>query len=92
MSCLVYHTPILYSFHRKLVSRRPVQVDGQPEDVASLVSYLVSKEAHFITGGYIVCCSARYLSDATSSRAMRKLNNSRFSAWLNEGVLNEILT
>ncbi|KAF8839044.1 NAD(P)-binding protein [Paxillus ammoniavirescens] len=33
-----------------LVERRPMKHVGQPEDVASIVSYLVSKEAHFITG------------------------------------------
>jgi len=32
------------------IGRRPIKHDGQPEDVASLVSYLASKEAHFITG------------------------------------------
>ncbi|KAF8132601.1 hypothetical protein EV363DRAFT_1329079 [Boletus edulis] len=32
------------------VGRRPIKHDGQPEDVASIVSYLASKEAHFITG------------------------------------------
>ncbi|KAF8836786.1 NAD(P)-binding protein [Paxillus ammoniavirescens] len=29
---------------------RPIKSIGQPEDIASVVSYLVSKEAHFITG------------------------------------------
>jgi hypothetical protein len=71
---------------------RPVQVVGQPEDVASLVSYLASKEAHFVTGEYIIRCRGPYFSDATSSRAMREFNNSRFSDWLTGGVLNEILT
>jgi NAD(P)-dependent dehydrogenase (short-subunit alcohol dehydrogenase family) len=52
-------TPILYSFHWKPLSMRPVQVVGQPEDVAGLVSYLASKEAHFVTGRYIVRCSGR---------------------------------
>jgi len=32
------------------VTRRPIRHDGQPEDIASIVSYLASKEAHFITG------------------------------------------
>ncbi|KAF8444090.1 hypothetical protein L210DRAFT_3533787 [Boletus edulis BED1] len=32
------------------VGRRPIKHDGQPEDIASIVSYLASKEAHFITG------------------------------------------
>jgi len=31
-------------------SRRPIKHDGQPEDIASIVSYLASMEAHFITG------------------------------------------
>ncbi|KIJ16118.1 hypothetical protein PAXINDRAFT_113899 [Paxillus involutus ATCC 200175] len=35
---------------RHRVEGRPVKHVGQPEDVASIVSYLVSKEAHFITG------------------------------------------
>ncbi|KAF9238264.1 hypothetical protein BU15DRAFT_75418 [Melanogaster broomeanus] len=29
---------------------RPIKHIGQPEDIASIVSYLASKEAHFITG------------------------------------------
>ncbi|KIK80066.1 hypothetical protein PAXRUDRAFT_833745 [Paxillus rubicundulus Ve08.2h10] len=29
---------------------RPIKHIGQPDDIASIVSYLVSKEAHFITG------------------------------------------
>jgi hypothetical protein len=29
---------------------RAVKYDGQPENIASIVSYLASKEAHFITG------------------------------------------
>ncbi|KIJ16158.1 hypothetical protein PAXINDRAFT_11203 [Paxillus involutus ATCC 200175] len=32
------------------VGARPIKSIGQPEDIASIVSYLVSKEAHFITG------------------------------------------
>ncbi|KIK92885.1 hypothetical protein PAXRUDRAFT_829565 [Paxillus rubicundulus Ve08.2h10] len=32
------------------IEGRPIKHVGQPEDVASIVSYLVSKEAHFITG------------------------------------------
>jgi len=31
----------------------PIKCVGQPEDVAGIVSYLASKEAHFITGGLI---------------------------------------
>ncbi|KIJ16157.1 hypothetical protein PAXINDRAFT_168720 [Paxillus involutus ATCC 200175] len=33
-----------------LIEGRPIKHIGQPEDIASIVSYLVSKEAHFITG------------------------------------------
>ncbi|KAF8836787.1 acetoin reductase family protein [Paxillus ammoniavirescens] len=32
------------------IEGRPVKHIGQPDDIASIVSYLVSKEAHFITG------------------------------------------
>ncbi|KAI9573057.1 hypothetical protein HD554DRAFT_1135976 [Boletus coccyginus] len=35
------------------ITRRPIQHNGQPSDIASLVSYLASKEAHFITGKQI---------------------------------------
>ncbi|KAF7972838.1 hypothetical protein HWV62_16944 [Athelia sp. TMB] len=34
----------------KIVARSALGYEGKPEDVASLVSYLSSKEAHFITG------------------------------------------
>jgi len=40
----------LVDWKHTYVGRRPIKHDGQPEDVASLVSYLASKEAHFITG------------------------------------------
>jgi len=33
-----------------LLSMQSIKHNGQPEDIASLVSYLASKEAHFITG------------------------------------------
>jgi len=32
------------------LTRRPIRHDGQPEDIASIVSYLASNEGHFITG------------------------------------------
>ncbi|KAH7930784.1 NAD(P)-binding protein [Leucogyrophana mollusca] len=35
---------------KKLVAQASVGYIGQPEDIASVVSYLSSKEAHFITG------------------------------------------
>ena len=63
----LFATPILYSCLQKHISRKPVKADGQPEDVASLVSYLASKEAHFITGMYIVRCNE--CSILTLSRA-----------------------
>ncbi|OJA12711.1 hypothetical protein AZE42_02865 [Rhizopogon vesiculosus] len=34
----------------QLIGNRPLKHDGQTEDIASVVSYLASKEAHFITG------------------------------------------
>ncbi|KAG0697575.1 short-chain dehydrogenase/reductase SDR [Suillus ampliporus] len=34
----------------QLMGNRPIKHNGQPEDIASIVSYLASKEAHFITG------------------------------------------
>ncbi|KAG1867102.1 hypothetical protein C8R48DRAFT_772297 [Suillus tomentosus] len=34
----------------QLIGNRPIKHNGQPEDIASIVSYLASKEAHFITG------------------------------------------
>ena len=36
----------------KVADRCAVGYLGKPENVASLVSYLVSKEAHYITGEY----------------------------------------
>ncbi|KAG8221476.1 hypothetical protein J3R82DRAFT_1689 [Butyriboletus roseoflavus] len=35
---------------KSLITKKPIKCDGQPEDIASIVSYLASKEAHFITG------------------------------------------
>ncbi|KAF8132600.1 hypothetical protein EV363DRAFT_1329072 [Boletus edulis] len=32
------------------LSMKAIEAESQPEDIASIVSYLVSKEAHFITG------------------------------------------
>ncbi|KAG1732886.1 NAD(P)-binding protein [Suillus paluster] len=40
----------------QLMGNRPIKHNGQPEDIASIVSYLASKEAHFITGQ---CVSAQ---------------------------------
>ncbi|KAG2131565.1 hypothetical protein BD769DRAFT_1723317 [Suillus cothurnatus] len=34
----------------QLIGNRPIKHNGQPEDIASIVSYLASNEAHFITG------------------------------------------
>jgi NAD(P)-dependent dehydrogenase (short-subunit alcohol dehydrogenase family) len=36
----------------QLIVNRPLKQHGQPEDVASVVSYLASKDAHFITGKF----------------------------------------
>ncbi|KAJ8587338.1 acetoin reductase family protein [Rhizopogon salebrosus TDB-379] len=38
------------SYIAGLMQNRPLKQDGQTEDIASIVSYLASKEAHFITG------------------------------------------
>ncbi|KAJ8587340.1 short chain oxidoreductase [Rhizopogon salebrosus TDB-379] len=38
------------SYVAGFVQNRPLKQDGQAEDIASVVSYLASKEAHFITG------------------------------------------
>ena len=35
---------------------RGLKYDGQPEDIASIVSYLASKEGHFITGKSLFHC------------------------------------
>jgi len=40
----------IQTYNGQLVGNRPLKQDGQPEDIASIVSYLASKEAHFITG------------------------------------------
>ncbi|KAF8643471.1 hypothetical protein AX16_009027 [Volvariella volvacea WC 439] len=37
-------------FYKWLADKTPVGYSGTPAEIASLVSYLVSKEAHFITG------------------------------------------
>ena len=51
-----------------------IKYDGQPENIASIVSYLASKEAHFVTGEYLFTSflsSPAYLSHYI--RAMCKL-------------------
>ncbi|KAJ8593323.1 short chain oxidoreductase [Rhizopogon salebrosus TDB-379] len=40
----------IQTYITQLVENRPLKHEGQPEDIASIVSYLASKEAHFITG------------------------------------------
>ncbi|KAJ8593318.1 NAD(P)-binding protein [Rhizopogon salebrosus TDB-379] len=40
----------IQTYNMQLVGNRPLKHEGQPEDIASIVSYLASKEAHFITG------------------------------------------
>jgi NAD(P)-dependent dehydrogenase (short-subunit alcohol dehydrogenase family) len=37
----------------KVLENVPIKRVGQPEDIASIVSYLASKEAHFITGWFM---------------------------------------
>ncbi|OAX38618.1 NAD(P)-binding protein [Rhizopogon vinicolor AM-OR11-026] len=39
-----------WTYNTQLIGNRPLKHDGQIEDIASVVSYLASKEAHFITG------------------------------------------
>ena len=41
-----------FSYYPQRAATRGLKYDGEPEDIASLVSYLASKEAHFITGKY----------------------------------------
>ncbi|KAG1874902.1 hypothetical protein F4604DRAFT_1903789 [Suillus subluteus] len=42
--------PCLRKWLMSLLENVPIKHIGQPEDIASIVSYLASKEAHFITG------------------------------------------
>jgi len=42
--------PEMVDLWRGRAATRGLKYEGQPEDIASLVSYLASKEAHFITG------------------------------------------
>ncbi|KAF8547026.1 NAD(P)-binding protein, partial [Imleria badia] len=42
--------PEMVDLWRSRAATKGLKYDGQPEDIASLVSYLASKEAHFITG------------------------------------------
>jgi len=65
------------SFHLRLnnvqlVGNRPVKHDGQPEDIASIVSYLASKEAHFITGERLCCGTLGVAESIRRYRTMRK--------------------
>jgi NAD(P)-dependent dehydrogenase (short-subunit alcohol dehydrogenase family) len=43
-------------------SMTAIKSEGQPEDIASIVSYLASKEAHFITGQCITVDGGTVLS------------------------------
>ncbi|KAG1739912.1 uncharacterized protein EDB91DRAFT_1347266 [Suillus paluster] len=42
--------PVSREWITSLLENVPIKHVGQPEDIASIVSYLASKEAHFITG------------------------------------------
>ncbi|KAG9309627.1 hypothetical protein JVU11DRAFT_10289 [Chiua virens] len=44
--------PEMINLWKNRAATRALKYDGQPEDIASIVSYLASKEAHFITGKY----------------------------------------
>jgi NAD(P)-dependent dehydrogenase (short-subunit alcohol dehydrogenase family) len=49
--------PVPLAHATQLIGNRPIKHNGQPEDIASIVSYLASKEAHFITGEPLFCHS-----------------------------------
>ncbi|KAG1739913.1 uncharacterized protein EDB91DRAFT_1347267 [Suillus paluster] len=46
----VIDDPVSIKWINSLLENVPIKHVGQPEDIASIVSYLASKEAHFITG------------------------------------------
>jgi hypothetical protein len=48
----VLNTCFLHNFD-KVLENVPIKHIGQPEDIASIVSYLASKEAHFISGQFM---------------------------------------
>ncbi|KAG1739901.1 uncharacterized protein EDB91DRAFT_1248661 [Suillus paluster] len=45
--------PVSSKWINSLLDNVPIKHVGQPEDIASIVSYIASKEAHFITGKFI---------------------------------------
>ncbi|KAG2135263.1 hypothetical protein DEU56DRAFT_949196 [Suillus clintonianus] len=46
----IFDDPVSRKWVVALLENVPIKHAGQPEDIASIVSYLASKEAHFITG------------------------------------------
>jgi len=54
--------PEMVEIWKGRAATRGLKYDGQPEDIASLVSYLASKEAHFITGQSITVDGGMVLS------------------------------
>ncbi|KAG1745711.1 hypothetical protein EDB19DRAFT_1632097 [Suillus lakei] len=56
----------------KVLDNIPIKHIGQPSDIASIVSYLASKEAHFITGMFIALLSLCLAHVACNDRPMCK--------------------
>ncbi|KAG6371235.1 hypothetical protein JVT61DRAFT_9860 [Boletus reticuloceps] len=54
--------PAMVDIWKGRAATRGLKYDGQPEDIASLVSYLASKEAHFINGQSITVDGGMVLS------------------------------
>ncbi|KAG2754121.1 NAD(P)-binding protein [Suillus brevipes Sb2] len=49
----------------KVLDNVPIKHVGQPEDIASIVSYLASKDAHFITGLFMMSSLHLFLAHVT---------------------------
>jgi NAD(P)-dependent dehydrogenase (short-subunit alcohol dehydrogenase family) len=49
----------------KVLDNVPIKHVGQPEDIASIVSYLASKDAHFITGRFMMSSLHLFLAHVT---------------------------
>ncbi|KAG2136958.1 uncharacterized protein EDB93DRAFT_1253817 [Suillus bovinus] len=57
--------PCLIRWYESTLENVPIKHIGQPEDIASIVSYLASKQAHFITGQFM-----RFVAPVFCSRSM----------------------